>query len=60
MLRNTMYRAKECESLDHFNAHKEEELTRLRAGIATRERETARLRARLDAQGGAHDEVPHV
>jgi ferredoxin/flavodoxin---NADP+ reductase len=53
MQRNTMYRGKEQASLEYFKAHKEEELARLRAGIATRERETARLRARLDAQSGA-------
>jgi ferredoxin--NADP+ reductase len=60
MQRNTMYRAKECASLQQFAAHKEEELTHLRAGIATREHETARLRARLDAQSGIQDEVPHA
>jgi ferredoxin--NADP+ reductase len=60
MQRNTMYRAKECASLEYFKAHLVEELARLRSGIATRERETARLRAKLDAQSGAHDEVPHA
>jgi ferredoxin/flavodoxin---NADP+ reductase len=57
MQRNTMYRAKECESFAYFEAHKEEELARLRAGIATRERKLARLRAPLDDQRGARLDV---
>jgi ferredoxin/flavodoxin---NADP+ reductase len=64
MQRNNMYRAKECESLNYFQTHKEEQVARLRAGIATRERETARLRARIDAQDmaqrGTQGEVPHA
>jgi len=63
MQRNSMYRSKERASLEQFEAHKEEELARLRAGIATRERETVRLRMRDDArqsvQGGAQGGASH-
>jgi hypothetical protein len=37
MQRNTMYRAKECESLKSFEANKEEELAELRAELAAAE-----------------------
>jgi ferredoxin--NADP+ reductase len=37
MQRNTMYREKECESLKHFEANKEEELNQLRAQFANQE-----------------------
>jgi ferredoxin--NADP+ reductase len=60
MQRNTMYRAKECAALKQFEAHKEEELARLRAGIATRERESARLGVRVEIQRGSQGEAPHA
>jgi ferredoxin--NADP+ reductase len=60
MQRNTMYRAKECASLEQFEAHKEEELARLRAGIDTRERQSARMRAQLEIQSGSQGEVSHA
>ena len=37
MQRNTMYRDKECQSLKHFEEHKEEELARLRAELGAEE-----------------------
>jgi ferredoxin--NADP+ reductase len=37
MQRNTMYREKECQSLKHFNEHKEEEVAELRAELAGKE-----------------------
>jgi ferredoxin--NADP+ reductase len=37
MQRNTMYRDKECQSLQDFEAHKEEELAQLRAELAAEE-----------------------
>ena len=49
MQRNAMYRDKECQSLKHFEEHKEEEVAELRAELAAREKEVARLRAELAA-----------
>jgi len=54
MQRNAMYRGQECQSLKEFERHKQEELTRVRSALATKEKETAQLRARLDAQGEKH------
>jgi ferredoxin--NADP+ reductase len=54
MQRNAMYRGQECQSLKTFEQHKQEELAALRASLATREKETAQLRARLQAQGDKH------
>jgi ferredoxin--NADP+ reductase len=34
MQRNTMYRDKECASLEHFKEHQEEEVAQLRAELA--------------------------
>jgi hypothetical protein len=34
MQRNTMYRDKECQSLKHFEEHKQEELEQVRAQLA--------------------------
>jgi flagellar basal body rod protein FlgB len=34
MQRNAMYRGQECQSLETFEQHKEEELARLRASVA--------------------------
>jgi len=42
--RNTMYRDKECRSLEHFKAHQDEELAALRADLARKEQEIAKLR----------------
>ena len=41
MQRNAMYRGQEQESLKEFEAHKQDELCRLRATLASKERETA-------------------
>jgi ferredoxin--NADP+ reductase len=38
MQRNAMYREKECQSLKHFEAHKDEELVQLRAELAAEEK----------------------
>ena len=51
MQRNAMYRDRECQSLKEFELHKQEELVRVRAALATKEKEAAQLRARLEAQG---------
>ena len=45
MQRNAMYRDKECQSLRHFEQHKEQELAQLRAELARKEEEVNRLRA---------------
>jgi ferredoxin--NADP+ reductase len=52
--RNAMYRGQECQSLKVFELHRQEELARVRTALATREKEAARLRARLEAQGEDH------
>jgi ferredoxin--NADP+ reductase len=49
--RNAMYRNQECQSLKEFERHKQEELVALRAALATKEKEAAQLRAKLEAQG---------
>jgi ferredoxin--NADP+ reductase len=49
--RNAMYRSQECQSLKEFERHKHEELAALRAALATKEKEAAQLRAKLEAQG---------
>ena len=54
MQRNAMYRSQECQSLKAFEQHRQEELARVRTALATREKEAARLRARLEAQGEDH------
>jgi ferredoxin--NADP+ reductase len=54
MQRNAMYRNQECQSLKEFERHRQEELARVRSALATKEKETAQLRARLDAQGEKH------
>jgi hypothetical protein len=36
MQRNTMYRDKECQSLKHFEEHKQEELEQVRAQLAAK------------------------
>ena len=51
MQRNAMYRGQECQSLKEFELHKQEELARVRFALATREKEAAQLRAKLEAQG---------
>ena len=50
MQRNAMYRGQECQSLKQFELHRQEELARVRAALATKEKEAAQLRARLEAQ----------
>jgi ferredoxin--NADP+ reductase len=54
MQRNAMYRSQECQSLKQFERQKHEELAALRASLATKEKESAQLRARLEAQGEKH------
>ncbi|MGD0157154.1 MAG: sulfide/dihydroorotate dehydrogenase-like FAD/NAD-binding protein [Terracidiphilus sp.] len=54
MRRNIMYRSQECQSLKQFEQRKQEELAHLRDGLAAKEKETAQLRARLEAQGEKH------
>jgi ferredoxin/flavodoxin---NADP+ reductase len=54
MQRNAMYRNQECQSLKEFERHKQEELARVRTALATREKEAAHLRARLEAQEENH------
>ena len=54
MQRNAMYRSQECQSLKEFEQHKHEELAAMRAALATKEKEAAQLRARLEAQGENH------
>ncbi len=46
MQRNTMYRDKECESLKHFEEHKEEELAELARRAGSEERRTIVLTRR--------------
>jgi ferredoxin/flavodoxin---NADP+ reductase len=49
MQRNAIYRGQEHESLKEFEAHKHIELAQHRAAIAAKEKERARLHAKLDA-----------
>jgi ferredoxin--NADP+ reductase len=51
MQRNAMYLSQECHSLKEFERHKQEELAALRVSLATKEKEAAQLRAKLEAQG---------
>jgi hypothetical protein len=51
MQRNAMYRGQECQSLKAFDQHRAEELARHRATVATKEKETAQLRSKLEKQG---------
>ncbi|MGP8271676.1 MAG: sulfide/dihydroorotate dehydrogenase-like FAD/NAD-binding protein [Terracidiphilus sp.] len=50
MQRNAMYRGKECQSLRHFEEHKDEELAQLRAELAAQEKEVPELREELAAE----------
>jgi len=61
MQRNAMYRGQECQSLKAFEQHRQEELARHRATVATKENENAQLRAKLEKQGlEAQGETHHV
>ncbi len=60
MQRNAMYRGQECQSFKNFEAHKQEELAQLRAGIAARENEEAQFRVRLDEAHVVEQEKPHA
>ena len=60
MQRNTMYRGKECQSLKHFEEHKDEELAQLRAELAAKEKEVAELREVLAAEELAGKDVLHA
>jgi ferredoxin/flavodoxin---NADP+ reductase len=53
MQRNAMYRSQEQESLKEFEAHKHAELVRLRATLASKEKEIAQLGERVDSQTAA-------
>jgi ferredoxin--NADP+ reductase len=53
MQRNAMYREKECQSLQQFELHKAEDLAHIRAELATKEAEIARLKAELEALDNA-------
>lgn len=48
MQRNAMYRTQECQSLKAFDERRQEELARVRAAVATKEKEVAQFRARLE------------
>ena len=50
MQRNTMYREKECQSLQYLEEHKDEELAQLRTDLAAKENEISHLRAGSDAE----------
>jgi len=50
MQRNAMYRGQEHESLKEFEAHKHGEMAELRRALASKEKKSAQLRARLAAQ----------
>jgi ferredoxin--NADP+ reductase len=50
MQRNTMYREKECESLKHFELHKQEQLGQIRAELAAKEAEMMQLRSELSTE----------
>jgi len=45
MQRNAMYREKECQSLKHFQEHKEEAMAELRAGLAAEETQAEQTQA---------------
>ncbi len=60
MQRNAMYRSQECQSLQTFEAHKQEELAELRAELAQKEEESARLRAEVAAARAAREEKLHA
>jgi ferredoxin--NADP+ reductase len=51
MQRNAMYRGQECQSMKAFEELRQVELAEHRVAIATKEKESAQLRARLEAQG---------
>ncbi len=51
MQRNAMYRNQECQSLKAFEEHKQEQLAHLRTALAGKEKETARLRTRINVAG---------
>jgi ferredoxin/flavodoxin---NADP+ reductase len=55
MQRNAMYRNKECESLRHFEEHKQEELAQLRSELAAREAELEHLREVIADLGPAEE-----
>ncbi len=60
MQRNAMYRGQECQSLQTFETHKQEELAELRAELTTKEEESARLRAEVAAARAAREEKLHA
>ena len=60
MQRNAMYRGKECQSLKHFEEHKEEELAQLRAELVKKENEVAELREELAAEELAGKDALHA
>ncbi len=60
MQRNAMYRGQECQSLQTFETHKQEELAELRAELTAKEEESARLRAEVAAARAAREEKLHA
>jgi ferredoxin--NADP+ reductase len=58
--RNAMYRNKECQSLKHFEEHKDEALAELRAELAAKEKEVAELREELAAEELAGKDALHA
>ena len=60
MQRNAMYRGKECQSLKHFEEHKDEELAQLRTELTAKEKEVAELREELAAEELAGKDVIHA
>jgi len=60
MQRNAMYRGQECQSLKQFEEHKHAELAQHRARIAGMEKESAKMRSRLEAAQAGGEECPHA
>jgi ferredoxin--NADP+ reductase len=58
--RNAMYPNKECQSLKHFEEHKDEALAELRAELAAKEKEVAELREELAAEELAGKDALHA
>ncbi|WP_420237229.1 sulfide/dihydroorotate dehydrogenase-like FAD/NAD-binding protein [Telmatobacter bradus] len=60
MQRNTMYRDKECRSLEQFKAHKDEELAQLRAELAEKEAAVERLRVEIAASQSESAKIANI
>ncbi len=55
MQRNAMYREKECQSLKHFQEHREEEVAELRAGLAAEEAPAEQNQVEKNQAGETHN-----